>query len=445
MIHYSFIYQYGIIGRTFTTWSARCRSIMLLLSLLILQKATGQAAAQLTLEQCYTLAENNYPLIRQIELLENTKNYSLENAAKGNFPQFNIAGQATYQSEVTSIPISLPGIQIEGLSKDQYKLYAEIYQPLTEKNNVHQQKESIKANIAAEQQKVRVELHKLKDRISQLFFGMLLADAQMEQARLSASDVQANLKKINAAVSNGTATQMNADLLRAELLKIDQRIIELQANRKSAADVLEIFIQQSINDSTVFVKTSPEEINTTAFFMKRPEMSLYALQKSIIDVQLQQIKNRYIPKVGLFLQGGLGRPALNMLNNDMSAYYIGGLRLNWNLSAWYTAKNDKAILQSNAQAIELQQSTFLLNTQVVAQQQYNDIVKYQNLINNDQEAIDLRQKIKQTAAAQLENGIITSLDYITYLNAEEQARQNLLLHQIQLLMAIQNLKNTKGE
>jgi len=401
----------------------------------------AQSSNTLTIMQCYELAKANYPLAKQMALIEKTKEYSIENISKGWLPQLSVNGQGTYQSAVTQIPISLPNVSIPVLSRDQYKAYGEVYQPLTDGYTIQQQKQLATANAATEQQKLEVELFKLKERINQIFFGILLIDAQVQQTVLLKKDIQSGLEKINASIANGTALKSSADILQAELLKTDQRSIELKASRKGYADMLAVFINQPVNENTQFI---PPAAPTITAGINRPELHLYEVQKNSFAVQDKLIKAKNLPRVGLFAQGGYGRPGLNMLSNEFAGYYIGGLKLNWNFTGFYTAKKEKAILKINQATIDVQKETFLLNTNLVLSQQNSELLKFQELIDTDKEIIRLREKIKQTSNSQLENGTLTSLDYLTYVNAEDQARQNMLLHQVQLLLAQYNYQTTSG-
>jgi len=401
----------------------------------------AQPSNTLTIGQCYELAKTNYPLAKQMALIEKTKEYTIDNISKGWLPQLSINGQGTYQSDVTKVPISLPNVTIPELSKDQYKAYGEIYQPLTDGYTIQQQKQLATANAATEQQKLAVELYKLKERINQLFFGMLLIDAQVQQTVFLKKDIQSGIEKTNAAIANGTALKSSADILQAELLKTDQHSIELKASRKGYADMLAVFINQPVNENTQLI---PPAAPTITAGINRPELQLYEVQKNSFAVQDKLIKAKNLPRAGLFAQGGYGRPGLNMLSNEFAGYYIGGLKLNWNFTGFYTAKKEKAILKINQATIDVQKETFLLNTNLALSQQNSELLKFQELIDTDKEIIRLREKIKQTSNSQLENGTLTSLDYLTYVNAEDQARQNMLLHQVQLLLAQYNYQTTSG-
>jgi outer membrane protein TolC len=398
-------------------------------------------AAILSIDSCYVWAQRNYPLVKQQALIEKSKEYSIENASKGTLPQLNLAGQGTYQSEVTGLPITLPGVNITPLSKDQYKLYGEVAQPITDLITVKHQKELIQRNAAVEKEKIEVELFKLKERINQLFFGILLIDAQVLQSQTLKKDLQAGIDKANAAIANGTALKSSLNLLKAEMLKVDQRVIELQASKKGFADMLALFINRPVDENTQLEKPLVVALDTR---INRPELRLFAAQRQIFDVQNDLISSRNLPRVSLFFQGGLGRPALNFLSNDFETYYIGGLRLNWNLSSFYTQKNERKTLALNQDIVGIQQEAFLFNTNLSLKQQSAEISKLNQLISADQEIIQLRESIRNTAKNQLDFGTVSSNDYITYLNDEDQAKQGLLLHQIQLLMAQYNAKTTAG-
>lgn len=410
--------------------------------LLLLLACSGAVHAQsLTIETCYSLAAENYPLVKQRELLAKSNEYTLQNLSKGYLPQLTVAGQATHQSEVTQVPISLPGMDIPTLSKDQYKFYGEVNQTLFDGGVIKQQKLTQQSNLEVEQQKLEVELYKIKERINQLFFGMLLVDEQIRQTELLKQDINLGLKKTEAAIANGTAFKSSADVLRAELLNADQRTTELKAARSAYAEMLGLFINRELDASVTVEK--PETL-TVSSDINRPEITLYESQNKTIDAQYKLLTARNLPKLNLFVQGGYGRPALNMLSNDFEAYYIGGVRLNWSLSGLYTLKKDKALLDLNRKTIAVQKETFLFNTNYSLRQQSAEVNKYTELLTSDNDIIALRTSVKQTASVQLENGVITSNDYLREVNAEDKARQNKIVHEIQLLMAQYAQQTTTG-
>ena len=410
-------------------------------SLVAITGIYGVSAQTLTLDQCYTLARARYPVVKQLALIEKTRDYTVSNAAKGTLPQLGVGGQATYQSAVTGLPIEIPNMKIPTVSKDQYKVFGEVSQSLTDGPIVSRQQELARANAAAQTQQVEVELYKLRERVNQLFFGLVLLNAQIQQTELLKNDIRVGLNKTQAAITNGTALKSNADILNAELLKVDQRSIELHASRQAFGDMLSLLIGQSVEESAVLETPPVPDLSPT---ISRPELSLFEVQQRSFEVQNRLLAARTNPRLSVFAQGGYGRPALNMLSNTFDFYALGGIRLNWNLGAFYTLKNDRELLTINRTLVDIQRETFLLNTQISLKQQSRELGKFQALIDTDARIIALREQMKNTANAQLEFGTLTVNDYLTYLNAEDQARQNLLLHRIQLLMAQYGYAVTAG-
>jgi len=415
------------------------------LFLLASLQITAQNNEGLSIDSCYTKARRNYPMVKQFGLIEKTKNYSLENVSKGYLPQVNIGGQATYQSDVTqpTLNSNLPGTLplFEAISKDQYKIYGEVIQPITDLFTLNNQKELVEKNAEVEAQKLEVELYKIRERIDQVFFGILMIDQKISQTALLKKDIQDGIDKTNAAIANGISLKSNLYLLQAEMLKADQRTTELTAARKSYADVLSLFIAEPVSESTVIQKPTMPQFSSV---VTRPELEMYDVQKQVFDIQGNIVNARNLPRFSLFVQSGMGRPALNMLSNDFDFFYIGGLRLNWSLSSFYTSRNEKEILGFNKNTMDIQKETFLFNTGLAVKQQFNEVAKIETLIQTDTEIIALRENIKTTAQSQLSNGVISATDYVTFVNAEDQARQNLLLHQTQLLMVLYNNKTTTG-
>jgi len=401
----------------------------------------AQTAGQLTLNECYTLAQQNYPLIKQRELITKTADYTIENIQKGYLPQLNVSGQATYQSAVTSIPIKVPGINIPTISKDQYKLYGEVDQVLYDGGQIAHQKEMQKTNEATQQQQLNADLYQLKDRINQLFFGILLADEQIKQNDMVVKDLQLGENKILASIKNGTALRSNGDVIHAQILTNKQHTIEIRASRKAYTTMLSLFIGKTIDEGTILVKPQPV---TPSHDINRPELLVYEQQNKNLDVQNELLTSKALPKLSLFFQGGMGRPALDLLSNNLDAYYIGGIRLTWSPSVFYTLKKERALIDINRKTLDVQKETFLFNTNLTVKQQDAEIDKYQQLLASDDEIIGLRSKVKTTAMAQLENGVITSNDFLTEVNDEDQARQGKILHEIQLLMAQYNQQTTTG-
>ncbi|HTH57656.1 MAG TPA: TolC family protein [Cyclobacteriaceae bacterium] len=395
-------------------------------------------AQVLTIEQCYELAKQNYPLTRQRDLLVRSNEYSINNIAKGNWPQLLVSGQESYQSEVVKLPFP----ESPQIPKNQYRIYGEVSQPLTDLITTHRQKEVQQANTLSQVQNLEVELFKLKERIDQLYFGILLLNEQAIQNEFLKKDIRNGLERVNAAIANGIDNQTSANQLKAELLKAEQRDIDLAFSKKSFLDMLGLLIHQQLNEQTTL--QWPVEVEA-ASQINRPELKLFDFQSQILDQQMKLINTKTLPKFSLFLQGGWGQPSpLNLVNATLTGYYIGGVRLNWMINNFYTIKNEKKVMELNKEIITTQRETFLLNTQQTITKQNSEIGKLKQLLQKDAEIVELLSSVKKTSADQLQNGVITSHDYVREVNAEDLAKQNAALHKVQLAMAQYNLKTTSG-
>lgn len=390
-------------------------------------------AQDLSLSICKTKARAKFPLVKQLGILENLKELSLENLSKGYLPQINLNAQGTYQSEVTSLPISLPNMTIKGLDKDQYRTYLELYQPLLDGQQVKKQQEVSKSQFAIESQKLEVELYKLNASVNQLFFGVLLIDSQTKSATSLLAEIDANLKKLELGVKEGLINPLNKEVFEAERIKIIQRLEELSYSRKSLIGTLSILIGEPIADKTVL--ETPQTTNLT-LENKRPELGLFDLQMGSLDLQKSLVKNKLAPRLGLMGQIGYGRPALNMLNNDFKEYYIGGLKLSWSISSFYTNARERKLLDNQKAMVVAQREVFLQQTSIGNVQVQREIDKWDALLRTDNQLVETRKRILSASEVQFRQGTISSLDYLAYLNQLEQANQQMQLHQLQKIQSI---------
>jgi outer membrane protein TolC len=398
----------------------------------------------LTLEKCYELARQNYPLIKKHDLISRSSNYSVENAGKSFLPQFSVSGFASYQSQSINFQEALgggPGILLPPLSKDQYKIQAEVYQTIYDGGLIKNQQEMMRVNEASRQQNLEVNLYALKDRIAQFYFSILLMDEQERQNEIKMDNFRNAAGKARAAFQQGTALKSNVEELEAEIANSEMTQIELKSNRRAYTDILSIFIGQAIDGNTVLIMP-PGQLTDPV--LRRPELNLFDLERNKYDVQEQQLRSEYMPKLNAFVQAAYGRPTLNFVSNNFGGWWVGGIRLFWNLGSLYTLKNNKSNLKIYRDDAEIDKETFIYNTNLSLARQNGELVKYAALLLKDDAVISLRASVVKAANAQLENGVVTVHDYISKVNEENQARQTKILHSIQLVQAQYQYKNTSG-
>lgn len=414
------------------------RFLLLIISTLT---AFSGLLAQLSIEDCYQMAQENYPLLKQYDLIAKTRDYNVANANKGYLPQLKISAKASYQSEVTKIPFDMPGLDIPTLDKDQYSAQINLEQVIWDGGIISSHKEISKSQAEVNQKQLDVEMYAIKERINQIYFGILLLDAQLDQLTLYSKELDRNYNNINSYIANGLANQSDLDVVKVEILKTEQKQSTILLTRKSYLQILSIFIGKTLDENEKLIRPQIEaplfNINISS-----PELNLFSAQQDHLENQKSLLKSNYMPKIGLFAQAGYGRPGLNMLKSEFRGYYLGGVNLTWNISSLYTKKNDYKLIDFNKETIDNQIETFLFNKKMEVTQDQLAIEKQQKLLQKDDEIIRLRANVKKAAEIKLENGVITVSDLMKEVIEEDLAKQEKILHDIEYLQAVYKLKYT---
>lgn len=409
----------------------------------------GQEA--FTLSECYEWAHANYPQIRQHKLIEQTEQYNLSNAAKGWLPQLGVNAKATYQSAVTKLPFDteklsavLPGMDIPTLSKDQYQVVAQVDQTIWDGGAIRSTRSLTRAQALADREQLESDLYTLRDRVNQLYFGCLLQDELLRQNALLQKELQLNIDRIAAMITNGVANQSDQESIEVELLGARQKEIELKAARSAYGQMLCALIGKPYTE-VVALQVPKAPGGSLSASISRPELRALDARSSLLELQNKQLTAGLMPRIGAFVQGGYGRPGLNMLEDSFSPFYVAGVRLSWNMGKLYTLKNDRHKIATNRQAVEVQRETFLFNTRLQLSQQHTEIRKMTDLMKADDAIISLRTSIKNAAEVKLANGVISVTDLIREINSEDLARQSAATHRIQQLQAIYTYIYTTNE
>jgi outer membrane protein TolC len=414
----------------------------ILLQLFLLPCLLFSQLLELSIEECQEKARENYPLIKQYELISLAEDYTLDNLTKNYLPQISLGGQASYQTQVITIPIKFPGSNIPKMDKDQYKVTLDVTQLLWDGGFTRSQKKITKANSDFEKQKLEVNLYTVRDKINQLYFGILTIDKQLTQLDVLTSDLYTNYDLVNSMLKNGVAMVSDLDLVKVELLNTDQKKIELNTLRLAYIKMLSLFINEEISQK-VLLKLPDDRINYGEK-ITRPEINMYDKQNLLYEAKESTIKAKNKPKFSLFAQGEFGKPGLNMLSSDFKTSAIGGVRLSWDFGNLYTKKNEYRLIRNDIKSLESQRETFLFNTNVQLTQIQNEINKYQKLMTKDEEIIQLRNSVKKAGESKYKNGIYKMNDLIGDINAENQARLTQSLHEMQYLQSIYNYKYVQG-
>ena len=406
------------------------------------------AWAQLSIETCYRKAQANYPLIQRYGLIEKTEAYNLSNAAKGYLPQISFSAQASYQSDVTKIPfdpaeLGFEGIEIPSVSQDQYKATLDVNQAIWDGGMVRSEKQVHRTQAEVERKDLDVSLYAINDRVNQLFFGILLADAQIKQNQVLQAELERHCAQVSSYIENGVANQSDLDALRVDLLQAKQQEAQYAHTKRAYVSMLSKLIGEEIREKTEFVR--PEVVRPLVGRNNRPELALYEAQIQNLKAQDARIRAGLMPRLGLFVTGGYGKPGLDMLEDDFKAYYLAGVKFSWNIGNFWTKKNDQAKIQTSIRSIEAARETFIFNTDLDIAQRNSTIDSYFEQLKYDDEIIALHASVRRASEAKMANGTLSGTDLTRDIHAEQSAIQNKILHEMELLLAIYNLKYVTNE
>lgn len=422
------------------------KKIMISLALIILSSGSW---AQ-TLEECQQAAEKNYPLIKQYGLIAKTTQLTVKNIQKGWLPQVTASAQATYQSAVTAWPESMQsiyqqmGLNMKGLRKDQYKIGVDLQQTIYDGGAISSQRNIAQQEGKVQEAQTETNLYQVRRRVNEMYFSLLLLNEQIQLNEDVKALLQSSEKKLSAMVKGGTAATSDLDNVRAERLSVEQQNENLKQQKLMLQRMLSVFCGLEVNNTQ---KPAPVQIASSV--NNRPEMRLYNSQLELTEAKEKALETQLRPKLGLFAQGFYGYPGLNMfedmMNRKWSLNGIVGIKLSWNVSAFYTHKNDKARLSAQREMIENAREVFIFNNKLEEIQQNENINRYQTMMKSDDEIIVLRTNVRKAAESKLTHGIIDVISLLREINNENAAKTQQSIHEIDMLKEMYNLKYTNNE
>lgn len=391
---------------------------------------TCHAQQAITLQDLIQKAEQNYPATKQKDYVKDLGKENDKILDIGLYPQVNVTGQATYQSEVTKFEI--PGSAFPTIPKDNYNLGIDLRFPITEFGVVKTKKqlEQARTNLGVNQ--LDVELQRIRERVTNVFGNILLQQENKKILLIRIADLEAQRKKVAVGVANGAILKSNQLVFESEILTAEQRISDIDALIMSLTQELSILTGSAINSDLIFQLPATDTLQRA---INRPELKVFKSQVDVLNLQKDVLNKENKPKLFVFGQGLYGRPGYNFLNTDLRFYGLAGAGINWNFNNAIIQKNREKTIDINKQIVGKQQETFNLNLQTALVQKETEINKYQTIIAKDQEIVSKRIEIMKSVSSQLDNGAITSTEYLTELNAANAAELNLVLHQVQQAIA----------
>lgn len=410
--------------------------------LLVCVLCGGLTFAQVTLEECVKNARGNYPQIKEFDLIRKTEQYNLARICQSWLPQVNVTGKVQYQSDVVEMPFEIPGYDFN-LPHDQYSLVGEVSQAVWDGGSTASKKRMARADAEVQSRQLEVNLYSIRQRVENLFLGILLLDKQLAQNEIMLHSLHRNQEEVQAGMEQGVSYKTDLDVVAVSILDYRQKREALLADRKTYVTLLSTLTGRDLRNVTFAEPDLQTGVDTLE--IRRPELQLYQAQLQQAQVQRQDLQTNLYPKLNLSFQGGVGRPGLNMLKNEFEPYYTVGLKMQWNLGALYSRKQDLRKAEAQADRVHVEQETFVFNTMLDATDRLNEVHKAERVLKQDRDIIRLRESIRKASEEQYRQGVIKMTDLMDRMDDEYDARVAEAIHQVQLIMAVCDLKNTLGQ
>lgn len=405
-----------------------------------------------SLDECRRLAREHYPAIRQYDLINQTEQFNLSNAARAWIPQISVSAQATYQSATPTYPeafsaiLEANGIDMAGIRNDQYKVAIDISQNIWDGGQSKANRAIAKAEAEEQRSSLDVSLYDLQSRVDDLYFGILLLDERMAQTEALITILDSNLKRMKTYFNNGVATQADVDAIEAELLTAKQTLGQVESARASYRRMLEVFIGQPLQTEPL---ERPAMRELTSRTSARPELDMFDAKADKLAAQREAINTSVMPHFSAFVQGYYGYPGMDMFRSMMNAEWtpnaIIGVRMSWNIGAFYTKKNKLSKLHVAEKQIAVERDVFLFNTEIQTTQEDGEIARLRKALEDDDRIVELRRRVRIAAESQLEHGVIDATDLLRKITDETNAMLNRSTHEIELLQATYRLKTALNQ
>ncbi len=419
----------------------------LFLHLLAVVCAVPVLHAQLTLDECISLAHENYPLIQKYDLIAKTNEITLSDINKSWLPAVGLYAQGTVQNVVPSFPdafagvMSQAGVELKGLGKTQYKIGVDLGQTIWDGGASSSRRKIERAETAERKAALDEQLYAVNRQVQDLFFGILLIDEQIKQTDITLALLRNNIDRMEAMHRNGTAMQSDVDMLEAQYLSLAQQLTEARSAADAYRRLLGLYVGSDIAGITL---TKPDDTMPSDLSSDAPRLRTLDAQLAANEARLSAVEASVMPHIGAFAQAYYGYPGINyfesMLNRNLSFNIVAGIKVTWNIDSFYTKRNSRRRLELASQGIGVDRERFLFDSHLETDSQLSKIEGLRKVMADDGRIVALRESVRRASESQLANGIIDATALLTKIADENHARLNASYHEIQLLQNIYRLK-----
>ncbi|MHC1704645.1 MAG: TolC family protein [Tenuifilaceae bacterium] len=402
--------------------------------------AVGQDTIRIT--ELYKALNELNPISKISSSIDSVYLLKQSNLKTNYLPKIDLNGTATWQSDVVALSIPIPGLSVPHPDKDQYKITLDVTQLIWDGGATKSRLDLEERNRILERNKIDVELLTLKERVTNLYYNLLLLDVAKNQLELMQKDLGRRIFELESGVKAGTVLASTLDAIKAEQLKLLQNLDAIPSQKKSLIASIKAITGKEISDTDMFSLPKPQNLNDLSCL--RPEFTGFSYQKDMLNASSNLVSRKRYPILAGFAQGGYGKPGLNMLSNNWDTYYILGAKLSWNIWDWNSTSREKQQFKVQQGIISQRQDQYLDAYNAQIESIKSEIDKLNNQLIKDTEIIELLHRVVDRSSSMLKNGSITSANYISDFNSESKAKLDMETRRIMLSLQFVMLYNLTG-
>ena len=417
--------------------------------LILLALCAAFTASATTIDECISLACDNYPLIKKYGVVEQMSSLELSDINKTWLPRINVYAQGTVMNHASKMPETIKpilqqlGLDYKGFSKFTYQGGVGLWQNIWDGGATKAGREAVRAGRDATKAEIDAGIYQVRSHVEDIYFGVLMLEQQVKEVNNTISLLQSTYKEMESMYRNGTAMKADVEMVDAQILTLQQQVTEAQGNIDGLRAMMTVFTGKDMSKEEFATPSAEVPLGNTS---NRPELTMFDKKILSNNAKRSSVKSSVFPTVGFFADAYYGYPGFDIINSfkhrKPSFNVIAGIRVNWNIDAFYTKKNRLSELDAANMNIEADRDVFLFNSSLESEQLRNQIKGLDNVIKNDDKIVGLRKNVTHAAESQLREGIIDTNALMTKVTEENQARLSATCHQIERLKLIYKLKNT---
>lgn len=421
---------------------------------LALMAAPPAARDTLRLAELQQAALRQDPRARQVALQREASELRLRNLAAERLPAPAGRAQATHQSEVASLPISLPGGQTPPTPpKDQVEARVEVEQLIYDGGVLDRRRGAERAQLTVEEARVAADLYPLRDEVNETFFTAFLLQERAAEISNLIGDLEARVAMLRAQLRNGAALPGDTAVVRAEALKAEEDRAEVASGRRAALARLALLTGTPISERDVLAlprlgdavtRARAAADSSGAVPAARPEYAVFAGRRERLARDAEVISARTRPQVAAFAQVAVGRPGFAQFERDLHDYWLAGVRMRWTPWSWGTTGRERELLEVQRRIVDTEEAAFTARLQRQVQDQLADADRLEAALETDTRIIALREQVERQARAQLDERAITASAYVDVRAKLQDARIARQRHAVELARARARYLTTLG-